>query len=185
MKKGLMFKDDLTKGIKRKLDEALAEINSLKMAAKKRKSKSLDKLVSAIGDLVATKGPFDKMKRMIQKMVFQLQGEQKDALATMQDIRVAAAATITLMAYRQEFIGENGIPNIGKWHMYWSFGKSMLLIFAVVIATFWCWTVSFEASMLNSKIKDTFKRLENSILPRYSPGKRLPVLHPTQSLVPP
>lgn len=106
-------------------------------------------------------------------------GEQKDALATMQDIRVAAAATITLMAYRQEFIGENGIPTIGKWHMYWSFGKSMLLIFAVVIATFWCWTVSFEASMLNQRVQDTFKRLESSILPRYSPGKRLPVLHPT------
>jgi len=106
-------------------------------------------------------------------------GEQKNALVTMQDIRVAAAATITLMAYRQEFIGENGIPNTGKWHMYWSFGKSILLIFVVIIVTFWCWTVSFEASMLNQKIQDTFKRLESSILPRYSPGKRLPVLHPT------
>lgn len=106
-------------------------------------------------------------------------GEQKNTLVTMQDIRVAAAATITLMAYRQEFIGDNGIPNTGKWHMYWSFGKSILLILAVVIVTFWCWTVSFEASMLNQKIQDLFKRLESSILPRYSPGKRLPVLHPT------
>ncbi|CAK0856107.1 unnamed protein product [Prorocentrum cordatum] len=40
-------------------------------------------------------------------------------------------------AYRQEFIGENGIPNTGKWHMYWSFGKSILLIFVVIIVTFW------------------------------------------------
>jgi len=101
------------------------------------------------------------------------------ALATVQDLRVASAAAITLMAYRQEFIGENGIPNTGKWRFYWSFGKSVVLIAAFIFATFWIWTVSFQASAFNKKIQETFLRLENTLLPKYSPQKRLPVLHAT------
>lgn len=103
----------------------------------------------------------------------------KAALATVQDLRVAAAATITLMAYRQEYIGENGIPNTGKWRFYWSFGKSVVLICAFIFATFWIWTVSFQASAFNKKIQETFVRLENALLPKYSPQKRLSVLHAT------
>merc|ERR1719456_1092450 len=48
------------------------------MVLKKRKSKSLAKLVDTLSVMVATKGPFDKMKGMIGKMVFRLMAEQKD-----------------------------------------------------------------------------------------------------------
>merc|ERR1719407_263719 len=50
-------------------------MNLLRQAGRKAHSKSLQKLAEEIG---AYEGPFDKIKAMIQKMIFHLMGEQKD-----------------------------------------------------------------------------------------------------------
>merc|ERR1719472_797782 len=50
-------------------------INLLRQAGRKAHSKSLQKLAEEIGSY---EGPFDKIKAMIQKMIFHLMGEQKD-----------------------------------------------------------------------------------------------------------
>merc|ERR1719235_254528 len=56
-------------------DPKTKAVNLLKKAAEASKSKKLQKLAQAISTF---DGPFDKIKGMIQKMIFQLMGEQKD-----------------------------------------------------------------------------------------------------------
>merc|ERR1719375_2738536 len=56
-------------------DPKLKAINLLRQAGRKAHSKSLQKLAEEIGTF---EGPFDKIKAMIQKMIFHLMGEQKD-----------------------------------------------------------------------------------------------------------
>merc|ERR1719310_1144299 len=56
-------------------DPKTKAVNLLKKAAEASKSKKLQKLAQAISTF---EGPFDKIKGMIQKMIFQLMGEQKD-----------------------------------------------------------------------------------------------------------
>merc|ERR1719214_83897 len=50
-------------------------MNLLKEVAVKTHSKALQKLATEIGSFA---GPFDKIKAMIQKMIFRLMAEQKD-----------------------------------------------------------------------------------------------------------
>merc|ERR1719310_2313039 len=56
-------------------DPKTKAVNLLKKAAAETKSKKLQKLAEHISSY---DGPFDKIKAMIQKMIFQLMGEQKD-----------------------------------------------------------------------------------------------------------
>merc|ERR1719183_1987618 len=56
-------------------DPKVKAMNLLKEVAVKTHSKALQKLATEIG---AFAGPFDKIKAMIQKMVFRLMAEQKD-----------------------------------------------------------------------------------------------------------
>jgi len=56
-------------------DPKARAVNLLKTAAKAAHSKSLEKLAQAISTF---DGPFDKIKQMIQKMIFRLMSEQKD-----------------------------------------------------------------------------------------------------------
>jgi len=70
--------DDDVSFLQKSEDPAKKALNVLRMVLKKRKSKSLAKLVDTISAMVASKGPFDKMKGMIGKMVFRLMAEQKD-----------------------------------------------------------------------------------------------------------
>merc|ERR1719247_1982971 len=56
-------------------DPKAKAVNLLRKAASAVHSKALEKLAQEIG---AFDGPFDKIKAMIQKMVFRLMGEQKD-----------------------------------------------------------------------------------------------------------
>jgi hypothetical protein len=56
-------------------DPKAKAVNLLKQAATRTHSKALQKLATEIGNFA---GPFDKIKAMIQKMVFRLMAEQKD-----------------------------------------------------------------------------------------------------------
>merc|ERR1719321_2125254 len=56
-------------------DPKVKAVNLLRQAASKSHSKALEKLAEEIKTYA---GPFDKIKQMIQKMVFRLMGEQKD-----------------------------------------------------------------------------------------------------------
>merc|ERR1719182_189856 len=56
-------------------DPKTKAVNLLKTAASKAHSKALEKLAQEISTY---DGPFDKIKQMIQKMIFRLMSEQKD-----------------------------------------------------------------------------------------------------------
>merc|ERR550537_1792765 len=56
-------------------DPKTKAVNLLKEAAVRTHSKALQKLAAQIGTFA---GPFDKIKAMIQKMIFRLMAEQKD-----------------------------------------------------------------------------------------------------------
>merc|ERR1719502_590374 len=56
-------------------DPKTKAVNLLRKAAHQAHSKSLQRLATEIGNYA---GPFDKIKAMIQKMIFRLQAEQKD-----------------------------------------------------------------------------------------------------------
>merc|ERR1719231_865573 len=56
-------------------DPKTKAVNLLRQAAHQAHSKSLQRLATEIGNF---EGPFDKIKAMIQKMIFRLMAEQKD-----------------------------------------------------------------------------------------------------------
>merc|ERR1719502_277899 len=56
-------------------DPKTKAVNLLRKAALAAHSKALQKLATEIGNYA---GPFDKIKAMIQKMIFRLMAEQKD-----------------------------------------------------------------------------------------------------------
>ena len=56
-------------------DPRVKAVNLLREAAREAHSKSLQKLAQEISTY---DGPFDKIKAMIEKMIFRLMGEQKD-----------------------------------------------------------------------------------------------------------
>merc|ERR1719421_1159958 len=69
------YVQDLSVSLVQLDDPRQKAINLLRQAASKAHSKSLRRLAS---ELSSYDGPFDKIKAMIQKMIFQLMGEQKD-----------------------------------------------------------------------------------------------------------
>jgi hypothetical protein len=69
------YVQDLSVSLVQLDDPRQKAINLLRQAASKAHSKSLRRLAT---ELSSYDGPFDKIKAMIQKMIFQLMGEQKD-----------------------------------------------------------------------------------------------------------
>jgi len=60
-------------------------------------------------------------------------GSSFSTVATVQDLRVAASAVITMMAYRDEESGADGFQHTGQGMLYWSIARSILIVFFIAL----------------------------------------------------
>jgi len=101
-----------------------------------------------------------------------------DTVATVQDLHVAAAAVITMMAFRDEAVGEDGFQHVGQAQLYWSLiSSALLIIFAV--AAFCVMLVLCRSYGYEKKCRRLCFRLEQVLMPRRPAKVRQPVLHPS------
>jgi len=99
------------------------------------------------------------------------------AIATVQDLQVAAAAVLTLLAWREEKVSADGFQHAGQASLYWSLVSNILWILFVlfILAVL---TLVFQKVSCIPKMKRFFFRLEEVILPKRPHALRQPVLKP-------
>lgn len=98
--------------------------------------------------------------------------------ASVQDLRVAAAAVLNMMAYRDEAVGKDGFQHVGEGALYWSF-LSVIFTLLIISVCFILATVVCSKKGLDKKMKRFCFRLEQVLLPKRATKIRQPVLHPT------
>jgi len=106
-------------------------------------------------------------------------GDQKDhpSVATVQDIRVAIAGTITLMGYRNENRGKDGLNTQGASRQMFVFvGGVMLVLITCVFMVNFCMVV--KASGIKEKLKKTFFDAEG-LMPKRPHQERAAPMHPS------
>jgi hypothetical protein len=109
---------------------------------------------------------------------FPAENQLFDTVATVQDLRVATAAAVTLMAYRDEEVGTDGFRHRGQGYMYWMLLRTMIGIFVAVLLVGICGYICLHRGY-EKKLKKFFFRLEAALLPRSAAKERLPVIGAT------
>lgn len=99
----------------------------------------------------------------------------EDPIATVQDVRVAIAAAITLMGHRDEGRGSDGINREGSSQQMMSFtgGLTLILLICLLCCNF-CQV--FRGSGIKDKFKKTFFDIQG-LLPRRPHAERNPPMH--------
>mmetsp|Transcript_83135 Transcript_83135/g.144454 ORF Transcript_83135/g.144454 Transcript_83135/m.144454 type:complete len:499 (+) Transcript_83135:112-1608(+) len=101
------------------------------------------------------------------------------AVATVQDIRVAIAAAITIMGYREELTNpKTGLDPTNDWKQFWGMGASFGAALLVVLLICNCCFV-FYWSGIHEKLQTIAFDLEAAFLPKRSMKTRLPPVHAT------
>jgi hypothetical protein len=101
-----------------------------------------------------------------------------ETVATVQDIRVAFSAAITLMANRDERRGKDGLNTQGSTRMEFIFmgGFALICVLGVICVNF---CMVFKASGLKEKLKRTLFESEGALLPSHPTQHRAAPLHAT------
>jgi len=99
-------------------------------------------------------------------------------MATVQDIRVAIAGAITLMAHRDESRGSDGINAEGGQTQMLMLAGGVALVIVVLILVVNCCMV-FRASGLRDKLKRALFESEGAFLPKSPHQNRTPAFHAT------
>lgn len=101
-----------------------------------------------------------------------------DTVATVQDLRVVAAAAMTLLAYREEGTASDGFRHQGQGYLYWSLVKSAILLFlaAFSLAVLWLYVASRN---LDRRLRRLCFRLEAAFMPRRPANFRKPEINMT------
>jgi len=102
-------------------------------------------------------------------------GDNLVAIATVQDLQVAALAVLTLLAWREETVGSDGFEHAGQFSMYWSLTSTVLyLLLAALVAI--AVLIVLQRFGWHGKLKRLFFRLEEVLLPKRPHQVRQPVL---------
>mmetsp|Transcript_26985 Transcript_26985/g.77422 ORF Transcript_26985/g.77422 Transcript_26985/m.77422 type:complete len:492 (-) Transcript_26985:90-1565(-) len=118
-----------------------------------------------------------KHSRRAWTLEFPLAESHFATVATVQDLRVAAAATVTLMAFRDERVGSDGFSHAGQGHMYVTLVKTILFIVLALMLTGICYIALIQQG-LDKRLRWFCFRLETVLLPKRPVRQRNPVLHP-------
>jgi len=101
-----------------------------------------------------------------------------ETVATVQDIRVAIAGALTLMAYRDESRGKGGLNTTGQSRQWF-----LLLAGATLFCLIGCLLGNFALVFVNAGIKEklrkTFWDTERAILPKRPLSHHAPPMHAT------
>lgn len=101
-----------------------------------------------------------------------------DMDSTVQDLRVATAALITLMAYRDESTDANGLQSTGSGHAAWVVIRTIIIVLAVLAGAA---LLAFGAywSKIDIKLRRFFFRLESGVFPQRASKTRFVTLPPS------
>jgi hypothetical protein len=99
-------------------------------------------------------------------------------MATVRDLRVATAAAVTLMAYRDENVNENGFPRAGQSFQVWLLFRTIISAIIVTLLVVGC-VLIFLKRGYEKKLKRAFYKVEAALLPLSVPNERRPVLGAT------
>lgn len=99
------------------------------------------------------------------------------AIATVQDLQVAAAAVLTLLAWREESVSLDGFQHAGQFSLYWSLVSTILWILLVLLILSLL-SLAFHKVSCVPKCKRFFFKLEEVLLPKRAHQMRQPVLKP-------
>jgi len=108
---------------------------------------------------------------------FPLAARELEAGSTVQDLRVASAVLITLMAFRDEQAGDDGFQHVGQGAMYYSVVRTAGLLFLALIVIAVVLNVVTKKG-IDKKLRRFFFRLEHVLLPHRPVKVREPVLNP-------
>jgi len=109
---------------------------------------------------------------------FPLNSQEFQTVATVQDLRVASAAALTLMAFRDESVGYDGFHHQGQGYLYWQLVRTILWVFFGLCLVSVCWVV-FQRKAWDKKLWKFLSKVETVLLPKRPAQKRQPVLNPT------
>uniref|UniRef100_A0A7S4W2Z6 Uncharacterized protein n=1 Tax=Alexandrium monilatum TaxID=311494 RepID=A0A7S4W2Z6_9DINO len=98
-------------------------------------------------------------------------------VATVQDLRVAAAATITLMAFRDEQVSSDGFQRTGRTHLWLTLVRVIVFIGIVCLLAFILWMAIVQRNV-DKRLRWICFRFETVLLPKRPVRQRSPVLHP-------
>lgn len=90
---------------------------------------------------------------------------ESDSIATVQDIRVALAGAMNLLAYRDENRAPDGLNNMGDAKQRWYFLGGVLMLIVILVLLCNCCMVYF-ASGIKEKLSKTFWDCEGAFLPK-------------------
>merc|ERR1712203_884159 len=96
---------------------------------------------------------------------FPMPVEDFETLGTAQDLRVVAAAVITLMSFRDSYITGDGIKHAGQANLFWTLVKTIFSIIAALILLYVLWFLC-HYHKIDKKMRRIFFRLEGVILPQ-------------------
>jgi len=101
-----------------------------------------------------------------------------ETVATVQDIRVAIAGAHTLMAYRDQHRGKDGLNTMGQsreWFLLMA-GVTLFCLIGILLVNF---ALVFVNAGIKEKLRKTFFDTERAILPKRPLSHHAPPLHAT------
>jgi hypothetical protein len=102
----------------------------------------------------------------------------QETVATVQDIRIAIAGAITLMAYRDEHRGKDGLNLTGQGHQ-WAWMSAAVLLFCIAGITICNGALIFVQSGVKEKLRKTFWDTEHAFFPKRPLSHHTPPMHPS------
>lgn len=88
-----------------------------------------------------------------------------DTVATVQDLRVASAVVVTLMSFRDQAIGSDGLQRLGQASMLTHIVKSFFLILLGILILYGTWEYCHSRGV-DKKLRRVFFKLEATLLPQ-------------------
>eukprot|EP00441_Pelagodinium_beii_P024249 CAMPEP_0197653846 /NCGR_PEP_ID=MMETSP1338-20131121/37379_1 /TAXON_ID=43686 ORGANISM="Pelagodinium beii, Strain RCC1491" /NCGR_SAMPLE_ID=MMETSP1338 /ASSEMBLY_ACC=CAM_ASM_000754 /LENGTH=492 /DNA_ID=CAMNT_0043229105 /DNA_START=48 /DNA_END=1522 /DNA_ORIENTATION=+ len=87
------------------------------------------------------------------------------SVSTLEDLQVASAAVMTLLAYREENVGTDGFQHAGQSSLYWKIFKAVFEVIGILFLLGLA-VGAFRAIQLDKRLKKFFFRLEAVLLPK-------------------
>jgi hypothetical protein len=98
-------------------------------------------------------------------ITFPTEASAFDTVATVQDLRVASAVVVTLMSFRDQAIGSDGLQRLGQASMFTHIVKSFFILLFGVLILYGAWEYCHSRGV-DKKLRRVFFKLEATLLPQ-------------------
>ena len=90
-------------------------------------------------------------------LTFPLHGQRLEALTTVQDLRLVSAMLITLMAFRDEQVGQDGFQHVSQGAVYYSLVRAAGLV-CLALVIFGSVVANIKQRGIDKKVKRPFEK---------------------------